>query len=1127
MAEALLIPAANAILNGLLPLATNQINLAWGFKEGLEKLRDRLEIIQGLLHDAENREITSHAMMPWLKRLKDAICDAENVLDELAYEAFRRKIEVQNRMKNKVCNIFSPSINPLSIRFKMANKVNNINKVLDRIRKAANDVGLKSAEQLISPSTVELMEFRNTGPSIGDTTIVGRDGDVSVVVDMLLIGSKVEGVLCVIAIVGMPGLGKTTLARVVYKQPKVMENFCDMSDKSDKRMWICVSNKFQVVRLLNEMVQSLTGDKSETPNIEGVVRKLTEKLNGKKYLLVLDDVWNTNPNLWVNLRNSLIGIGGSKESRILVTTRSMDVVSAMRTSPSCTHQLTTLSEVDCLAMLRKRAFASGGPKESQTLLDIGRRIVEKCKGVPLAINSLGGLLYSKQNEQEWESIEESDTWCLLENEEGIFSVLRLSFDHLTPPSLKQSFAYCSIFPKDHVIIKDELIQLWMSLGYLKPSSKRKVEMEELGNEYFHTLLRNSLLQEVKFDEYDNITSCKMHDLVHDLALHVSQGTCLTLETSEVKNYPDVQHLSLDFTKETRLDVSKENVEKLRTLFLKGHLPQDTKDLKCIRALRLEGSYVKDEYSFMHSFMGKESFLEELPSSICKSIHLRFLNLTETSIMKVTNFITKLYNLETLKLPKNVEELPKDFHNMVSLRHFYLEDNDRNRKLMPMKIGQLTSLQTLPFFVVGEKSGHRIEELGSLSKLRGRLHIYDLQHVKDKKEAEKAQIFGKPHIQELQFHWDENLEESDNNHGDVLEGLKPHQNVNGLIIQNFGGRRWVSWMSRDARSLKKLVKIELRGCMLCEQVPALGHLPHLAILKMNGLNNLKRIGPEFYGQDKWIIDNRGSSGAAAAGVFPALRELELVDMPQLEEWSDVLTLHAFATSMIDSFPRLKKLEIRNCPKLITIPAAFKGSTSLQQLSIVRCDELMCLQGVVLQPTVVEIEIWRCRKLKTLNATDETEAPFNDSTYLQRLSIDDCPELMCLPKELLQPTLVKLLLCDCPKLKTSNPDALRCLTSLKKLLIKSCPNWGSYWEEGLFCTTSLQSLTIGLFGEEYRYFPWPSTSAASPPSCHFTSLESLYLFGWPEVKTLPDQLKHLPALRNLYIVQFIAYTWVPPS
>ncbi|XP_058181083.1 putative disease resistance protein RGA4 [Rhododendron vialii] len=574
MAEALLIFAAKGILERLLSLAkdqidskiNNQINLACSFKKDLEELCGTLEIIQAMLHDAENRKITSKVTMVWLKNLKAVICDAENVLDELAYEALRRKIEVQNSILNSILNKVRNWIslsNPFSFRSEMANKVKDINTQFEIIGKQARDIGLRPAEQLIGAINYEPREFRLTHPFIDDKQVVGRDGDVSAVVDMLL-GSDVEGDLPVTAIVGMAGLGKTTLAQAVYKKVKDLNNF-------EERMWICVSDDFKAVRLLNEMVQSLTGDKSETPNIEGVVRKLTGKLNGKKYLLILDDVRNKHPNLWVDLRNSLIGIGGSKKSRILVTTRSMDVVLAMRTSPSCTHQLTTLSEADCLAMFRKRAFASGGPRESQTLLDIGRRMVEKCKGVPLAINSLGGLLYSKLNEQEWESIEKSETWSLLENEKGIFSVLRLSFDHLASPSLKQSFAYCSIFPKDHVILKDELIQLWMSVGYLKSSPGGKVEMENLGNEYFHILLRNSLFQEVKFDEYNNITSCKMHDLVHDLALRVSQGTCLTLGASEEENYSDVQHLSF-FTKETQLDLSKENVEKLRTLLLKGHLP---------------------------------------------------------------------------------------------------------------------------------------------------------------------------------------------------------------------------------------------------------------------------------------------------------------------------------------------------------------------------------------------------------------------------------------------------------------------------------------------------------------------------------------------------------------------------
>ncbi|XP_058193121.1 putative disease resistance protein RGA3 [Rhododendron vialii] len=1040
MAEALLIPVAKGILYGLLSLATNQINnpinLAWGFKKDLEKLRERLEIIQALLLDAENRKITSHTMMAWLKKLKATICHAENVLDELAYEALRRKIEVQNRKRNKVRDLFALS-DPLLFRFKMTNKVNDINILLDRICKAANDIGLKPGEQL-NDAIVEPREFRTTLPFIDDTLVVGRDGDVSVVVDMLL-SSDMEGELPVIAIVGMAGLGKTTLAQVVYKEAKVLKNF------SEERIWICVSDDFKVGRLLNEMVQSLTGDKCETPNIEGVVRKLRQKLNGKKYLLVLDDVWNTKPDLWVDLRNSLVGIGGSKESKILVTARSMEVVLAMQTFPLCTHPLTPLLEADCWTMFRKKVFSNRGPSETRTLLDIGLRIVKKCKGVPLAINSLGGLLYSKQDEQEWESIEKSEIWRSLENENGILPILRLSFDHLPSPSLKRSFAVCSIFPKDKVIRKDELIQLWMALGYLQPSSRSKVGMEELGNEYFNTLLRNSLFQEVEYDEYNNTMACKMHDLVHDLALHVSNGNCLTLEASEVKNNPDVEHLSLFLREETRLDISEENIGKLRSLFLTGDLPENTKKFQCIRAMWLTGS--------------------KLPSSICKFIHLRFLDISKSSIRKVPNFITKLYNLETLNLPRSLEELPKDIHNLVSLRHLYLENDYETRKLMPMKIGELTSLQTLPFFVVGKKSGHRIKELGNLSKLRGRLEVWDLQYVKDKEEAEKAKMSEKYELRELTLYWDGDLRNSNNNHEEVLEGLKPHRNVKGLRLMKFGGRRLASWMSKDARSLQYLAKIELNDCRLCEQVPALGHLPHLAIVKMWKLHNLKRIGPEFYGPDEGILDICRSSGATIAGVFPALREFHLFDMPQLEEWSDVPSLPAFADmSMLEFFPRLRELYITSCPKLITIPA-FNGWTSLQHLQIRRCSELSSL-----------------------------------------------------PEELLQPTLEDIRLNDCPKLTTPNPDALRSLTSLVNLEVVDCPILRTCWEKGLVCTTSLQSLWLG-FREESTYFPWPSTSAATL-CCDFTSLETLSLYddGWEDFVSLPDQLEHLPALTSLELRYF---------
>ncbi|THG23693.1 hypothetical protein TEA_008790 [Camellia sinensis var. sinensis] len=269
MTVPVLISAAQVILNPLIPLATEQIKLAWAFKKDLKTLCRRLTLIRALLSDAENRRLTSATMCEWLKNIKRVTGDAENVLDEFAYETLRRKLEVQNRMRNKVRNFFSLS-NPLAFHLKMAHKVKDINSMLDLICKEANDIGLKPADQILNAASTSAepreVNFRPTVPFVDDKQVVGRDGDVSTVIDMLLSSDNTVDDLPVIAIVGMGGMGKTTLAQLVYNNEKVVNHF-----GRNQRMWICVSDDFIVPKLLNQMAQSLTGDKSERDNIEGIM----------------------------------------------------------------------------------------------------------------------------------------------------------------------------------------------------------------------------------------------------------------------------------------------------------------------------------------------------------------------------------------------------------------------------------------------------------------------------------------------------------------------------------------------------------------------------------------------------------------------------------------------------------------------------------------------------------------------------------------------------------------------------------------------------------------------------------------------------------------------------------------
>ncbi|THF95509.1 hypothetical protein TEA_025931 [Camellia sinensis var. sinensis] len=312
-----------------------------------------------------------------------------------------------------------------------------------------------------------------------------------------------------------------------------------------------------------------------------------------------------------------------------------------------------------------------------------------------------------------------------------------------------------------------------------------------------------------------------HFVDHSEVVGRDEGKCLALTSiaTEANYHPEVQHLMV----KTSFEIPKENVGKLRTLFLTGNLPKSIAEVECIRTMSLVDWYQK-----------------ELPSSLRKLIHLRYLDDSRSYFRTLPNFLTMLYNLQSLRLSSFAfQNLPKKFYELVRLRHFYIDDDEHNRKLMPMMIGKLTSLQTLPFFVVGEDEGCKIEELGSLNKLRGKLMIYNLQQVKSREDTEKAKILGKPNICELGFHWDRVGNPSTAgdttsiNHEDMLEGLKPCGNLKVLKLKKFEGQNFASWMmsGRDAQLLQNLVKIELSKCTRCEQVPPLGHLPCHA-LKFN-------------------------------------------------------------------------------------------------------------------------------------------------------------------------------------------------------------------------------------------------------------------------------------------------------
>ncbi|GLT60208.1 hypothetical protein SLA2020_329860 [Shorea laevis] len=277
------------------------------------------------------------------------------------------------------------------------------------------------------------------------------------------------------------------------------------------------------------MLESVTGrDCGNITNVDTIIKIIRNKLAAKNYLLILDDVWNLERQKWEELRRSMLGIGNNSKSRIVVTTRDERVASTIGTLPEHKYHLKELKDDECLFIIKQRAFG-----DSPIPLDlevIGREIAKKCRGVPLVANVVGGTLCNSRNKSDWLSIKNNmKAWELQADDGGILPILQLSFERLPEPALKQGFAFCSIFPKDYVMKKEILIEIWMAEGFLQSPEGSSKPMEDIGNKYLNDLLSYSLFQDVR-KIYGDVITCKMHDLIHDLAQSVSKHETMILET---------------------------------------------------------------------------------------------------------------------------------------------------------------------------------------------------------------------------------------------------------------------------------------------------------------------------------------------------------------------------------------------------------------------------------------------------------------------------------------------------------------------------------------------------------------------------------------------------------------------
>ncbi|KAJ4725388.1 NBS-LRR disease resistance protein NBS49 [Melia azedarach] len=590
---------------------------------------------------------------------------------------------------------------------------------------------------------------------------------------------------------------------------------------------------------------------------------------------------------------------------------------------------------------------------------------------------------------------------------------KLSYHHL-PSHLKRCFAYCAILPKAYEFQEKELVFLWMAEGLLQQSNGNK-QPEDLGCQYFRDLLSRSIFQPAN----DNGSKFTMHDLINDLAQWVSGETCFRLEDQSEANKRPKRFQRIRYSSYTCDDCDGKN--KLEVFG----------EVKCLRTflpvLMHDDSYTRyisqmvlinllPKFKKLRALSLRNYYITELPSSIGGLRHLRYLNLSDTAIKSLPESTNSLFNLQILILRGciHLTKLPSNMGNLTKLRHLDIT-GVKLIEQMPLRMEQLKYLKTLSNFIVGKGTGSSLKDLKKLASLCGGLCISRLENVADPEDRSEAILSDKTDLDELMLEWGSHFDDSRDAavEKNVLDMLQPPRNLKKLAIKCYGGARFSSWL--EDSSFSNMVLLRLEGCENCTSLPSLGLLSSLKDLIIKDMRGLKSIRYEIYGEHN-------------SKPFQSLESLCFEGMQEWEYWDPIKE----DDDHVGRFPQLRNLSILKCPKLSgKLPDHLP---SLEKLVIDKCGKLVI--SVSSFPRLCKLEVHGCKRmicrneidLSTLKSMTLSDVP-NFTNWLvqrfqqvERLKIVDCEELMhlwqneiCLEKP---------------------PKGLHSLTSIRDLSIESC-------------------------------------------------------------------------------------------